>query len=147
MNKLELKHLAPYLPYSLKYLELSKGTSYNDPDVRHIREWKINDVEALFNKRYRIISTKPILRPLSDLTKPITVNGETFVPNDYFYKHWFIRIRHDGFFSLDLGDGTANGFTYQGAPYNLIQQLLEWHFDVFNLIEQNLALDINTLEK
>ena len=29
--------------------------------------------------------------------------------------------------------------------YGLVSKLIEWHFDVFGLIEKGLAIDINTL--
>ena len=32
------------------------------------------------------------------------------------------------------------------APYGFVLNLLEWHFDVFGLIEKGLAIDINTLK-
>ena len=35
----------------------------------------------------------------------------------------------------------------QSYPYDILQKLLEWHFDIFALIKNNLAIDINILEK
>ena len=70
--KLELKHLAPYLPYGLKiYME----------DLRsHVKPffWTLNketNINDLIDRQ-----NKPILRPLSDLSKFIEINGEKFVP-------------------------------------------------------------------
>lgn len=66
--KLELKHLAAYLPYELKmYYETLLGVK---------RHWILRCgtiSEAI------VYQNKPILRPLSDLTKEIEVNGEKFV--------------------------------------------------------------------
>ena len=40
----------------------------------------------------------------------------------------------------------ANGFIhYKAVKYGIIERLLEWHFDIFGLIEKGLAIDINTL--
>jgi hypothetical protein len=51
--KLELKHLAPYLPYELKYMDIPEG--WNEQRELNIRtiDWLLTD-------------GKPILRPLSD---------------------------------------------------------------------------------
>ena len=126
MEKLELKYLAPYLPYGLKfYWEDLKG-NINEP-------WSltINSIDfALENQN------KPILRPLSDLTKEITHNGEKFIPIDYF-----VGDDSDLVYNACL---IHNDFSY--LPYNLVQLLLEWHFDIFGLIEKGLAIDINTLK-
>ncbi len=33
----------------------------------------------------------------------------------------------------------------KNCPYEVMEKLLSWHFDVFSLIEKGLAIDINTL--
>lgn len=79
--KLEIKHLAPYLPYGLK-------VKFDDsPYVWGITfENKINFEDYLYPFSTILYSIKNdnsiklILRPLSDLTKEITHNGKTFVP-------------------------------------------------------------------
>ena len=73
MEKLELKHLAPYLPYRLKMkvgLTSLAVVTTDKTDSEHIA------VEyALENKAY-----KPILRPLSDLVKNIDLgNGNSLI--------------------------------------------------------------------
>ena len=35
---------------------------------------------------------------------------------------------------------------YKEIHYDIIQELIERHFDIFGLIEKGLAIDINTLE-
>ena len=32
-------------------------------------------------------------------------------------------------------------------PYGVVEKLLEWHFDIFGLLEKGLAVDINTINK
>ena len=140
--KLELKHLAPYLPYCLK------GKDHNgemiDVSITLCSHWVSGR-----------IGITPILRPLSDLTKEIEHISYTkklepllskIVPEDLLKKHWHTNIRNDGHFSRNNGDGTATGFQYQSCPYDILLLLFEWHFDVFGLIENDLAIDINTLE-
>jgi len=77
---LEFKHIAPYLPYKLKWVlqevseftmsGITKETLYTeDGGVFHwlkVKDWP----QVLF----------PILRPMSDLIKEIEVNGKKFVP-------------------------------------------------------------------
>jgi hypothetical protein len=77
-----------------------------------------------------------ILRPLSDLNKEIEFNENLFIPNHHPLFKIFINADMDWFidncpFFVDYGQ---------------VQKLLEWHFDVFGLIEKGLAIDINTLK-
>ena len=86
--KLELKHIAPYLPYGLKG-RVDKE-SYIQEEQERIGQLKTIDL-ADHNYELAIYGDlgyflcyisdfKPILRPLSDLTKEITHNEEKFVP-------------------------------------------------------------------
>jgi hypothetical protein len=81
--KLEIHHLAPYLPYSLKVIMEGKKTNV---------AW---------------MSTKNI--------------------------------------SVIIPDGIGE-YKKIHLPYSVFKNLFEWHFDVFGLIEQGLAIDINTLK-
>ena len=72
--KLKLKHLAPYLPYGLK------GYFYDKFDIVTEIDACYNIISSLNNGNILIKGFKPILRPLSDLTKEIEVNGERFIP-------------------------------------------------------------------
>ena len=62
---LELKHLASYLEHGLKVKN----------HVNNITELTVGNLG-----HYLELQVKPILRPLSDLTKGIEHNGEKFVP-------------------------------------------------------------------
>jgi hypothetical protein len=79
--KLELKHLAPYLPYGLKIRNIEVGKTrtliheHELPTESAIRRNVSIKMLLLTNH-----INKPILRPLSDLTKEIEVNGEVFIP-------------------------------------------------------------------
>lgn len=164
---LKIKHLAPYLPYGLKCQyegivnggEISKKRKEykkeNEPfvnwsyfrDIDEIKGLKIAPLKSIrvykkywvatcgiYNKGqkgfYSGIGIKPILRPLSDLTKEIGFNGEDVklydLMTDYTKVYW-------------------NDIDPMDMPYNDVQILLKYHFDIFGLIEQNLAIDINTL--
>jgi len=127
--KLELKHLAGYLPYGLKGVEAIGSTIHilHSLDINKKAIWRNQEFLAMTSR----IDCKPLLRPISDLTKEIEVNGEKFVPH------------------LELG-GRPNlkdyDFVYfkkniENLSFGLIQQLLEWHFDIYGLIELGLAIE------
>ena len=100
---LELKHLAPYVPYKLYII--------NDFGVK--TQFTVGYLNYWVNEKVLI---KPILKPLSDL--------EQFCTNE-FHNRMLIR-----------------DFSFDEA-----QKLIADHYDVFGLIEQGLAIDINTLNK
>ena len=73
MEKLEIKHIAPYLPYGLKYQGYYGGVS-TMRDIKHIRDYNEETDEYTPNIQvdgYTIEFIKPLLRPLSDLYKDI----------------------------------------------------------------------------
>ena len=137
--KLELHHLAPYLPYGLK------GKDHNGEEMR------FTPILLAHIQADRMGFT-PILRPLSDLTKEIEHNGEKFVPwvklkesyPDFPYSH----NGHEALDYLDANPDVFGGLLItKYCTYSIVQQLHEWHFDTFSLIENGLAVDINTVEK
>ncbi len=104
---------------------------------------------------------KLILRNLSDLTKEIEHNGKKFIPitkltgctdlSRFEFYDDYILLK-DAMYCTD-GKGSRDYKIYT-APrtisFNLqgvVGLLIEWHFDIFGLIEQNLAVDINSLNK
>lgn len=126
--KLELKHLAAYLPYEVGMLEYRPTGEYT---IFELDEETIHYV-ATFNNSANII-----LRPLSDLTKETTHKGKTFVPCLY----WDDKNR------IDLLSACSNDNDYVDyLEYFIVQKLLEWHFDIFGLIDAGLAVDINTIK-
>ncbi len=114
--ELELKHLAPYLPYKLKiYHEALDGAI--------LPAWTLhyNGIGFILGNQ-----NMPILRPMMDLRndKESIVELKLFVHADLL---WTI-------------DGAING------SYESVQYLLSKHYDVFELIGAGLAIDINTLK-
>jgi len=143
MSKLELKHLAGYLPYGLKGINEMHGFK---TDIKCIQT--DGDIVHSFGKS-PIRFIKPILRPLSYLNKEIEVNEEKFVPIDRLFgsayriqgfKH-YLNIFNGGF---ELTMTKENRTIY--ADFNMYQKLFEWHFDIYGLIEKGLAIDINTIK-
>lgn len=137
---LTIKHLAPYLPYELKgNYEVSEVVPSAKFELRN-KELRTDNIDFFLNY------AKPILRPLSCLTKEIEVNGEKFSPYDWFEQHeendyfadniwiqYLFNYEKDDIIKLDL------------IPYGVMEKLFEWHFDVFGLIEKGLAISYNDL--
>lgn len=126
--KLELKHLAPYLPYKINYID-DKGvkTSMNTID------FGCNLVNMGWGNALEPKEIKPILRPLSDLTK-----GEYA----FIWENEITVNEISGFIKSD-----NHRLEMWKLPYTFWVELFKDHFDVFGLIEKGLAIDINTLEK
>ena len=126
--KLELKHLAPYLPYELK------GFCTDDLQGVEIMNGlqKISDscIEVISDKEpMDLVYFKPILFPLSSLTKEDVKN--------------FYQFNNDDFKSIDLKEWAEDlmFFIKTKEPFQLSQfeYLLSKKFDVFGLIELGLA--------
>lgn len=126
--KLELKHLAPYLPYDLDYW------SIDDECVNTLMKISHNGYgNLLINNEHHEDRIKPYLYPLSDLTKEMDIDGVKISAVDELYPN---GVDVDGF-ELDILNNSIQTMDYF--------KLLEWHFDVFGLISNGLAIDINTL--
>jgi hypothetical protein len=90
MKTLELKDIVGYLPYGLKLLYPFKGSN-RICDIEQMKKlcvrggigfvaverWENGAINELHPYLYEI---KPILRPLSDLYKPIIHNGKEIIP-------------------------------------------------------------------
>jgi hypothetical protein len=140
MKQLKIKHLAPYLPYGLKIKVID--TNFYKYDVMTLCDKSGLSNIGLSDLLDEPQDFKPILRPLSDLTKEIEVNGEKFVPRKEFEMMYLGNtIEYQLFFSnFDKKYITSLNF-------NCVQKILSWHFDIFGLIDAELAIDINTLNK
>lgn len=154
---LTIKELAPYLPYRLK----GKSNQYDSIDLllgiygtmghsltlcHRINNHNTCDYDCNVNE------FKPILRPLSDLIKEIEVNGKKFVPIDKLLEiaHCNITIPKTRMCLDDILYGYKENIRRvinEDMPLFVYNKLLEWHFDVFGLIEKDLAIDINKLVK
>ena len=136
--KLETKHIQSYpmggdnplmflIPkHRFKYGEQislpMNGMSINDEGVLGV-EFLLPNGALCFSSEMNWC--KPILRPLSDLTKEIKTGG-LFLPS---------YARNISYFEV--------------TPFALPHLEFEWivknHYDVFGLIKEELAIDINTL--
>lgn len=130
MKELELKQIAPYLPYGLKIK--TEKMFVGDPIMELTHENVYDKISLVSFFSFKQKNYKPILRPMSDLHKEIEVNGETFTPAE--------RIKK--MYPSDTFSSTSNAAQWS---YRIVQKLLEWHFDVYGLIDENLAININEL--
>ena len=153
---MKLEHLAPYLPYGLKVeynnyrkdIAILKAVHYNkNPNPKKtlltIRQLNLN-----YNISCFINSVKPILRPLSDLTR-----------DEYFklsqkddkkeFGYWYVKsnatqkkgIHFEGYSSRRISLSR-----YDLMPYYVLEFLFKNHFDVFELIEEGLAINYNDIK-
>lgn len=86
MEKLELKHIAPYFAYGLKCEILNYKCDYVGEKYGIINGYYFYAGEPHYTFKTREESgkrgdlIKPILRPLSDLIKEIEIDGKKFIP-------------------------------------------------------------------
>lgn len=152
MKQLTIEHLAPYLPYGLNVQLKSKKATRSGKKLSNyigvlhgVYQNYGDDISVVFREDEEIIDLncdeiKPILRNLSDLTKEIEHNGEKFVPIEVLLENVHSDFKES--LKHDIGNWRLKWDT---LPYWVIQKLFEWHFDCFNLINNNLAIDINKI--
>ena len=165
--KLDIKHIAPYLPYGVncryKYLSSDKytkakltGVTLREVETTYKRKRRgcVGDLIGFEgNNNIQDLKFKLELRPLSSLTKEIEHNGEKFVPIEKL-KELYNKTVDDNIHTIEYHN--IHGFTifglmthdsYEiGMPLWIYETLFSWHFDVFGLIEQGLAIDLNTVK-
>lgn len=113
--------LCAYLPYNVEIASPKMKNGIRS--IMILRPRHLNDDGTLGDSLY-----KPLLHPLSSLTKPITHNGETFVPIDVLGWNSYEHI-------IKSGDCTSVSYLY-------VKKLLEWHFDIFGLIKSGHAIEL-----
>lgn len=117
--ELQLKHLAPYLPYGLSVRIISQNIT------RHVKSLHHDAIMSRdYHRIHRFNDIKPILRPLSDLKVSKSLFGE---------------------YNWDYPEEFINSISGGSVEYIYMIELFKQHFDVFGLIEEGLAIDINTL--
>tara|TARA_R110002124_G_scaffold281430_1_gene455747 strand:+ start:96191 stop:96622 length:432 start_codon:yes stop_codon:yes gene_type:complete len=141
METLTIKELAPYLPYGLK---IDSGgfedTRIMDADIES--NCKIINIGACIRMQY-----KPLLRPLSDLTKEEYWKLSGKDSKDSF-GFWYGKDKRYGF--LHFEGYTSRQYSLDiinKIPYYAFEFLVKNHFDVFGLIEKGLAIDLNTIKE
>ena len=135
--KLELKHLASYLPYKLIWIDCDYEHTHEMIGLEFDRVMFISDQNDYGFCNISEINTKPILRPLSDLTKEIEINGEKFIPSKLINEAFGCQFTETIILTTNINN----------LQYSIIQKLLEWYFDIFNLNCNNLCIYYSELNK
>lgn len=160
-EKLELKQLTSYLPNGLWWYDPETETQWSTMSISSTgsiviqRCDEITTPETPVRKCIFVNATfgfKLILRSLSDLTKEIEVDGEKFNPRSELW-----QLLGGGYSSIEAFENDSFVFTMSisrddeiinsvsKAPYEVIEKLFEWHFDVYGLIPKGLAYDFSKL--
>lgn len=131
MKTLELKDICGYLPYGLMQKHYNDVCSFTIATQSCMGKDVFHEMPIRFGK--------PILRPMSDLTKGIIHRGEKFVPLDVFNdRGHFIEF-----------DAAGLLYTVGGCMDSdwlmVFDKFHEWMFDYRGLISAGLAIDVNTL--
>lgn len=167
-NNITLNILAAYLPYKVKLQtelgilrmdDLRTSDKYKvwciDKSKLTANEWVTDETNKIISpnsgRGFMLSEIKPILRPLSDLTKPILYEGETFVPLLRMIKECHFTDTYE-LKLMELPDSRSHRKHYRvgyddmriywdvlmytdGMRYDYVQKLLSWHFNIFNISE------------
>lgn len=126
-RKLKLEELAGYLPYGLNGIfTLSDVVNLSDGQKDEVREKALTQD----NVSFFLVYCKPLLLPLSEYNGKRNLFG--LLDRDCTY---IANILYNGNFSMPILDRLS---------YNGTVILLKHHFDVFGLLECNLAIDKTT---
>lgn len=90
-----------------------------------------------FSEDYDVEEIKPILRPISDLAK------------DEYFNNVYLLIGGGWKDYKTFKNAMLDNYLYSPTEvmsYRIVNLLLSMHFDVFRLIDQGLAIDINSIE-
>lgn len=124
--QLKPKHLVPYVLYGIKVQVMRRDGSFEIVTLTSSQLY-------LFEQEY-YFEFKPILKRL-DLYKLIFDKFNENIDDEFM--GWF----NDEFIDLDEVDNVELNI----LPYGAIEWLLKNHYDIFNLIPQGLAIDVNSL--
>lgn len=131
MKTLELKDICGYLPYGLMQKHYNDVCSFTIATQSCMGKDVFHEMPIRFGK--------PILRPMSDLTKEITHRGEKFVPLDVLNNRGhFIEFDTAGLLYTVGGCMDSDWLM-------VFDKFHEWMFDYRGLISAGLAIDVNTL--
>ena len=138
--------LAFSLPYKLFFITEYGSTNQPIGIYQMSGVYETYVVEGFnYDDNVKTDKLKPILHPLTDLTKEIEYNGEVFIPIDKLYHldmlRWDISLLE--FINLDIV--ADNIYSNKFLEFTLI--LAKWHFDIARLIDKGEAIDVNTLNE
>jgi len=151
--ELELKHITPYLPYELK-VDYNGKVWYTDSVILYNRVVLLNEDASTSAS---ICEVKPILRPLSSMTKEeaykfgVLLMGEAdmedknigvgeMVLMGSIYPSIMYQDKENEDYSVMIRFGSTGISGVYLIPYDAYEWLFKHHFDVFGLISKELAI-------
>jgi hypothetical protein len=130
MDKITINELKGYLGTGLQMqYRLSGVITLSESQKDEIRTVTLTNDNVVFCLK----NCKPLLYPLSSLTEYREDLGFVAIDN-------IKESQRHLFFREDLEN------PINGLDYSEMQKLFDWHFDCFNLIDRNLAINIKTLK-
>lgn len=127
---LQAVFLLPYVPHRLYCMVQGEGKKKFDlQGVSDINWIDLHEKDKTVNEQYDVEDVIPILRPLSDF---YDINAPAFIDTNF-----------DISTQLVLVDLCSKKQHYSGIRYSDMQEFLREHIDVFNLIEQDLAVSVH----
>ncbi len=139
--ELEVKHLAPYLPYGLKlqYVEREKviSTGIMQSISQNNSETHPTRVSINYQGEEHIWMYKPMLKPLSLFEYDHIVQIKEHLGLGKWCDHY------DQYFDAWFDDAENVQKLVLQCPYEIMQFFLECHFDVFGLINAGLATELS----
>lgn len=139
MEKLTIEEVAPYLPYGLKAISDRTKEVRNVTLLHFTYDTETVGHNHLIYEGLILDKHKPLLYPLSHLTNEMLriemsrIGQSAYI--DYTTKE---RKEYIEKYSYDLW--------LNKLPYSIVQYLFKNKYDVFNLIDRNLAIDVTKLE-
>ena len=132
--KLELKHLAPYLPYNLQVEYKGEITTID----------ALDSSGGVFVGKNRMVSfidiknVKPTLRPLSSMTEKELEELEDIIGCNFY-----IYVSGG---KIEIEENTTDPYNGKSSlKMETLHRVYEWlfshHFDVFGLIDRGLAIE------
>ena len=154
--KLELKHLALYLPYALGFIHQDEIYQLMQLNIKYdqkpmwIEGWNGKNLINVFPE-----GCQPILRPLSDLNRfgedIINEHSINLLISEKYNLDYGTFSSFKGELDIELdGDPDLRYDVNKRISFDVMltiqEELLKGHYDIYGLIENNLAIDINTVK-
>jgi len=138
MKKLTIDLVAPYIPFDLKFVS-SLDNIEGFPKTN--KQWTCNGISYLFgdfclntyenNDAYPVQSCELILRPLSEYSD--------------IHSQSMYDLNTDILIAIEIEEFSNQKKSLASLSYTAYMELLRANADIFNLITEGLAIDINTL--
>lgn len=151
METLELRHITSYLPYGLKAHQriwTQMGRGRKDKITTELKMVNSTTIYNFFELGRYVASecVKPVLFSIEMVYKKVEIDGEFFIPIERLKTQFGHELNIYMFFA----GGLAIDVNTKGYPktvdffdgFEITNQLLRWKFDIFGLINKNLAVEV-----